>query len=102
MTVEAQNALLKTLEEPPEYAIIILITSNKEALLDTIKSRCGVIKFLPISILDLNKYLINQGIDENRAQLLQFLNDMEDLLIMKRNFILTYNLYNNENNKGYK
>ena len=39
---------------------------------------------------------------ENRAQLLQFLNDMEDLLIMKRNFILTYNLYNNENNKGYK
>ena len=70
MTLEAQNALLKTLEEPPEYAIIILITSNKEALLDTIKSRCEVIKFLPISILDLNKYLINQGIDENRAQLL--------------------------------
>ena len=70
MTVEAQNALLKTLEEPPEYAIIILITSNKGALLDTIKSRCEIIKFLPISILDLNKYLINKGIDENRAQLL--------------------------------
>ena len=70
MTVEAQNALLKTLEEPPEYAIIILITSNKEALLDTIKSRCEIIKFLPISILDLNNYLINKGIDKNRAQLL--------------------------------
>ena len=70
MTVEAQNALLKTLEEPPEYAIIILITSNKGSLLDTIKSRCEIIKFLPISILDLNKYLINKGIDENRAQLL--------------------------------
>ena len=70
MTIEAQNALLKTLEEPPEYAIIILITSNKEALLDTIKSRCEIIKFLPISILDLNNYLISQGIDESRAQLL--------------------------------
>ena len=70
MTIEAQNALLKTLEEPPEYAIIILITNNKEALLDTIKSRCEIIKFLPISILDLSKYLISQGIDESRAQLL--------------------------------
>lgn len=70
MTIEAQNALLKTLEEPPEYAIIILITSNKEALLDTIKSRCEIIKFLPISILDLNNYLINKGIEKNRAQLL--------------------------------
>ena len=70
MTIEAQNALLKTLEEPPEYAIIILITSNKEAILDTIKSRCEIIKFLPISILDLNNYLINKGIDKNRAQLL--------------------------------
>lgn len=32
---------------------------------------------------------------ENRAQLLQFLNDMEDLLTMKRNFVLNYNLFNN-------
>ena len=39
MTVESQNALLKTLEEPPAYVIIILITSNKNSLLDTIKSR---------------------------------------------------------------
>ncbi|MDV4149638.1 aromatic acid exporter family protein [Clostridium sp. AL.422] len=37
---------------------------------------------------------------ENRAQLLQFLNDMEDLLIMKRNFILTYNLYDEKNNRA--
>lgn len=70
MTVEAQNALLKTLEEPPEYAIMILITSNKERLLDTIKSRCEIIKFLPISLLDLKKYLIDRGIEEQRAQLL--------------------------------
>lgn len=70
MTIEAQNALLKTLEEPPGYAIMILITSNKEALLDTIKSRCEIIKFLPISLLDLKNYLMKNGVDEQRAQLL--------------------------------
>ena len=40
MTVQAQNALLKTIEEPPEYAVIILLTSNIDALLPTIQSRC--------------------------------------------------------------
>ena len=70
MTVESQNALLKTLEEPPEYAIIILITNNKESLLPTIKSRCEIIKFLPISIMNLKKYLMDRGIEENRAVVL--------------------------------
>ena len=70
MTVESQNALLKTLEEPPEYAIIILITNNKESLLPTIKSRCEIIKFLPISIMELKRYLMDRGIDEKRALLL--------------------------------
>lgn len=45
MTVQAQNALLKTLEEPPAYAVIIIICSNVSALLDTIKSRCVQIDF---------------------------------------------------------
>jgi len=40
MTVQAQNALLKTIEEPPEYAVIMLLTSNADALLPTIQSRC--------------------------------------------------------------
>ncbi|EGT3901147.1 TPA: DNA polymerase III subunit delta' [Clostridioides difficile] len=70
MTVEAQNALLKTLEEPPNYAIIILVTNNKESLLETIKSRCDIIKFSPIPIEDLKRHLINTGIEEERAQLL--------------------------------
>lgn len=48
MTVEAQNCLLKTLEEPPEYAIIILIVSNDNAILSTIKSRCMKIVFKAI------------------------------------------------------
>ncbi|HBE9437803.1 DNA polymerase III subunit delta' [Clostridioides difficile] len=70
MTLEAQNALLKTLEEPPNYAIIILVTNNKESLLETIKSRCDIIKFSPIPIEDLKSYLIDTGIEEERAQLL--------------------------------
>ena len=67
---EAQNALLKTLEEPPKYAIIILITNNKESLLDTIKSRCEIIKFTPIPLVEVADYLTQTGVDKNRASLL--------------------------------
>ena len=70
MTIEAQNALLKTLEEPPEYAIIILIANNKESLLPTIRSRCEIIKFTPIPLVDIRDYLTSQGIESNRANLL--------------------------------
>ena len=70
MTVEAQNALLKTLEEPPKYAIIILITNNKESLLDTINSRCEIIKFTPIPLVEVADYLTQTGVDKNRASLL--------------------------------
>jgi DNA polymerase-3 subunit delta' len=70
MTVESQNALLKTLEEPPAYVIIILITSNKNSLLDTIKSRCEIIKFLPVSFIQTKKYLEDMGIEERKASIL--------------------------------
>ena len=70
MTLEAQNALLKTLEEPPEYAIIILVTNNKEGLLPTIRSRCEIVKFTPVPFIEIKNYLINQGIEPNRANLL--------------------------------
>ena len=43
MTVQAQNALLKTIEEPPAYGIIILISTNYEQFLPTIISRCSLI-----------------------------------------------------------
>ena len=49
MTVQAQNALLKTIEEPPEYGIVILMTSNISALLPTIQSRCLTMEFRPLS-----------------------------------------------------
>lgn len=56
MTVEAQNCLLKTLEEPPEYAIIILILSNENKILTTIKSRCTKIIFHPLSQEEIIQY----------------------------------------------
>ncbi|MEG2246959.1 MAG: ATP-binding protein [Paraclostridium sp.] len=70
MTIESQNALLKTLEEPPLYVIIILITNNKNSLLDTIKSRCDIVKFLPIPLIELKKYLEDKGIDERKSSIL--------------------------------
>lgn len=57
MTEEAQNCLLKTLEEPPEYAIIILVVSNESKMLATIRSRCVTIKFSKIADLDLKEHL---------------------------------------------
>ena len=44
MSVQAQNALLKTIEEPPAYAVILLLTENAEILLPTIRSRCVMLK----------------------------------------------------------
>lgn len=48
MNAASQNALLKTIEEPPEYAILLLLTSNKEMLLQTILSRCVVLNLRPV------------------------------------------------------
>ena len=67
LSLSAFNALLKTLEEPPAYVIIILITSNKNSLLDTIKSRCEIIKFLPVSFIQTKKYLEDMGICQQFA-----------------------------------
>lgn len=58
LTIQAQNALLKTLEEPPVYAVIILLTTNHEALLPTILSRCVTLtlKFVEDNLI--KKYLM--------------------------------------------
>ena len=64
MTTEAQNCLLKTLEEPPEFVTIILIGSKENSFLSTIKSRCTIIKFQEIEDEQIKKYLIqNYGIE---------------------------------------
>lgn len=60
MTVQAQNAILKTIEEPPEYAVILLLTENADSLLPTIRSRCVMLKLRNIKDKLVKKYLMEQ------------------------------------------
>lgn len=66
MSQPAANALLKTLEEPPGYAVIILVT-DEQNLMETIVSRCQLIRFSPAAEPDIRQILIERGIAENRA-----------------------------------
>ena len=60
MTPQAQNALLKTLEEPPSYAVILLLADNPEALLPTILSRCVMLRLNPVSDKEMKAFLMDQ------------------------------------------
>lgn len=64
MTEDAQNAFLKTLEEPPEYAVFIILASNTENLLQTIHSRAVLINFPPVSDSVTEKYICEKYPDE--------------------------------------
>ena len=70
MTVQAQNALLKTIEEPPSYAVMILITTNEEAFLPTILSRCVKLKLKPLRDTTVKAFLTEHlGIPEKDADI---------------------------------
>ncbi len=70
MTVQAQNALLKTLEEPPEYAVILILTDNVNTLLPTILSRCVVLNMKPVRDAQIKEYLMeNMGIPDYKADI---------------------------------
>ncbi|HEX3023422.1 MAG TPA: DNA polymerase III subunit delta' [Lachnospiraceae bacterium] len=60
MTEQAQNALLKTIEEPPKYAIILLLTNNSSKLLPTIQSRCVTLNLKPVSSDEIKNYLMGE------------------------------------------
>ncbi|MCI9221050.1 MAG: DNA polymerase III subunit delta' [Lachnospiraceae bacterium] len=60
MTPQAQNAILKTLEEPPEYAVLLLLTANVNSLLPTIRSRCVVLDMKPVADSLVKEYLCRQ------------------------------------------
>ena len=62
INVQGQNAMLKTIEEPPSYGIVILICENLASLLPTIKSRCIVVRFNPINKVQMKAYLQDKGI----------------------------------------
>lgn len=64
MTIQAQNALLKTLEEPPSYAIFFLLSETTETFLPTILSRCVVLKLRPLPINVVKNYLVQNKIGQ--------------------------------------
>ena len=66
LTPAAQNALLKTLEEPPAYGIIMLLTTNAESLLETIRSRSMVLTMKPVEKEAFYQALQKAGADESR------------------------------------
>lgn len=68
--VEACNALLKTLEEAPSYAVLILTADNPEQLLPTIVSRCEVLRLRPLRVEEVQKELESRGLETGRAKLL--------------------------------
>ena len=64
----AQNALLKTLEEPPSRSVFMLVTARPDVLLPTVRSRCPRLPFRPLSVADLGTALMARGQSEADAR----------------------------------
>ena len=65
LTIQAQNALLKTIEEPPIGVYIIILCESLELILDTIKSRCEIYKLTPLTKDELYEYIRVKGFNFN-------------------------------------
>lgn len=91
MTVQAQNCLLKTLESPPDYAVIILTTSNENALLGTILSRVIKYRFKKNTTIEIKQFL-STNFSQNPNYNHDFLSRYSDGIIGK-----AINLLNDEN-----
>ena len=99
LTIEAANSLLKILEEPPEYMILILLTDNIKQLLPTIISRCQIIRFNKITKkLVIDKLIDNYNLVDDKAKLIANLAggrfdkaielvENDDLLLTRNNFV---------------
>lgn len=69
MTEEAQNALLKTIEEPPEYAVFLLSVTRQELLLSTVLSRCVLLPFYPVAPEKIRRFLMEKrGVPDYLAE----------------------------------
>ncbi len=98
LTTEAQNALLKVLEEPPDHTIIILSTNNKETLLPTIQSRCKIItlpeeekKLMSEEITEFNNILNeleNFGVGASLTRAEKLAKNKEEAIELLENLIL--------------
>ena len=71
MNQEGANALLKTLEEPPSKALILLVCDNPDSLLPTIRSRCQVIRFFPLTEADVSDILLKEEMVESPEEAVQ-------------------------------
>jgi DNA polymerase-3 subunit delta' len=67
MNDEAANTLLKTLEEPPSYVVLVLLTNRPGQVLPTIASRCQPVRFDPLSADEIAGRLAGEGVDPSRA-----------------------------------
>jgi DNA polymerase-3 subunit delta' len=101
-TANAQNALLKTLEEAPARVVLLLTADSPDSLLPTIVSRCEVLRLRPLSADRLEKILLKRGLDGVEARLLarlsggrlgQAIHLHEDPLILERRAELAEDLF---------
>ena len=85
MNDEASNTVLKTLEEPPLFSLIILVTSNAHLLLPTIKSRCQILNFSPVAREEIKRVLVEKGYAEERARIISLVvrGNLEDALALE-------------------
>jgi DNA polymerase III subunit delta' len=111
MTPEAANALLKTLEEPGANTLMILTTSVPEANLDTVKSRCHIVKFFPSSVNRMAKFLADEGVRAEDAHFLAVYTEgclgktrklMGQGIILRRRKVLDEMLLNRHNDNFLK
>ncbi|KAI5537857.1 DNA polymerase III family [Trichomonas vaginalis G3] len=83
VTDEGQNALLKTLEEPMDYLILILISSNMRNILPTIISRCRILKFQDLTQDRLEEFLLSRKLSPRNAKLFSRLSNGDVSLAIK-------------------
>ena len=71
MTEEAENALLKTLEEPPPHSLLLLLASRREPMVGTVISRCQVVRFRPLATEHVERILVERhAMDPAEARVL--------------------------------
>lgn len=75
ITVQGQNAILKTLEDPPQYATIIMLSNNENGILQTIRSRCQIFRLGRINSEKIKNLLINEGVNIENAELAASISD---------------------------
>jgi DNA polymerase-3 subunit delta' len=73
MNEESSNCLLKVLEEPPLFSHIVLLTSNLDLILPTIRSRCQILHFAPVGKEEIERLLKDRGFPGDRARIISLL-----------------------------